>query len=245
MKISTSKLIKKIILTTLVSIPTYSAQAAIIDYNTYFTDTDTGLNWLDVTATVNRSFNDISSQLSVGGEFAGWRYATKNEFNSLLTNWTGIAALDNSRTVTTGTTPSVDGLVELFGSTLDTAWNARFGQTWDSYNGYEEGMGIDFTLGILSETNNPIQGQRQVAAIWDNENNGQSSDFFNSSHRQVFLDDARIDIGSYLVQGQSSSNAGSGSDATAVAEPKTVLLFGLGLLGLYMTRSRKILAPIS
>ena len=86
MKISTRKLINKIILTSILSIPALNVHSAIIDYNTYFTDTNTGLNWLDVTATVNRSYNDISSQFVAGGEFDGWRYATKNEFNSLLSD---------------------------------------------------------------------------------------------------------------------------------------------------------------
>ena len=233
MKISTRKLINKIILTSVLSIPALNVHSAIIDYNTYFTDTNTGLNWLDVTATVNRSYNDISSQFVAGGEFDGWRYATKNEFNSLLSNYTGINAVGNARTITTGTTPSVDGLVELFGSTLDSSWTARFGETWDSYNGYAEGSGIDFTLGILSESDNLLANQRQVAAIWDNENNGQAVDFFNAEHRQVFVDDPKADIGSYLVQGKASS------DPAAVTEPQTILLFGLGLLGLSMTRKRR------
>lgn len=238
MKIFTSKLINKIILSSVLSIPALSAHSAIIDYNTYFTDTETGLNWLDVTATVNRSYNDISGQFVAGGEFYGWRYATSNEFNSLLSSYTGIVAVGNARTITTGTTPSVDGVVELFGSTLDSSWTARFGETWDSYNGYAEGSGIDFTLGILSESDNPVANQRQVAAIWDNENNGQALDFFNAEHRQVFIGDAKTDIGSYLVQGKTSSGP------AAVTEPQTIVLFGLGLLGLSMTRKRKKMALI-
>mgnify|MGYP003666827687 FL=1 len=240
MKISTRKLIKKIIITTVMSMPVFNVQSAIIDYDTYFSDTETGLNWLDVTATVNRSYNDIASQFDAGGEFDGWRYATKSEFTALLSNWTGVSPNDSGRTMTTGTTPSVDGLVELFGSTLDSAWTARFGQTWDSLNGYDEGFGIDFTLGILSETFNDVANQRQVAAIWDNENNGQASDFFNAEHRQVFVSDAKVDIGSFLVQGQGQSAA-----ASAVPEPQTILIFVLGLLGLSISRSRKALAFVS
>ena len=239
MKEFTSKLIKKIIITTVMSVPMLDAHSAIIDYGTYFSDTQSGLNWLDVTATVNRSYNDISSQFGSGGEFSGWRYASRNEFNDLLTTWTGVSLQSEGRTETTGTSPSVDGLVELFGSTLDSLWIERFGETWDSANGFDEGFGIDFTLGILSETVNLPENQRQVAAIWDNENNGRASDFFNSEHRQVFLTEPRSDIGSFLVQGQSSSSP------SAVPEPQTILIFGLGLLGLTLTRNRKRLALVS
>jgi hypothetical protein len=36
-------------------------------------DTDTKLEWLDVTQTLNLSFNDVQSELGVGGQFDGWR----------------------------------------------------------------------------------------------------------------------------------------------------------------------------
>ena len=42
-------------------------------------DTDTGLEWLDVTKSTNRSYNYVSGQFDVGGEFEGWRHATSTE----------------------------------------------------------------------------------------------------------------------------------------------------------------------
>ena len=63
MKISTNKLIKRVIISTVMAMPALSAHATIIDYNTYFSDTATGLNWLDVTATANRSFSDVSTRI--------------------------------------------------------------------------------------------------------------------------------------------------------------------------------------
>jgi hypothetical protein len=50
-----------------------------------------GLDWLGVTFSVNRSYNDASSQFGVGGDFAGWRYAAGLEFNGLVGHWTGVA----------------------------------------------------------------------------------------------------------------------------------------------------------
>ena len=60
------------------------AHAAIVDNGNYTTVTATGLDWLDLTETSNRSYIDISSQLGPGGDFSGWRYASLVEMNSLF-----------------------------------------------------------------------------------------------------------------------------------------------------------------
>ena len=83
-------LVKKIISVTTLAIATSTATAAFIDHNTYLTDTDSGLDWLDVTESVNMSYDYVSSQFSTGGQFEGWRYATGDEFNALLAGLTGI-----------------------------------------------------------------------------------------------------------------------------------------------------------
>jgi len=56
-----------------------TVNAAIIDNDTYTTDTVSGLDWLDLTETTNMSYNDIATQLNVGGALEGWRYATESE----------------------------------------------------------------------------------------------------------------------------------------------------------------------
>lgn len=40
------------------------ANAAFIDSGTYLTDTTSGLDWLDVTASVNRTYNDVPTGLA-------------------------------------------------------------------------------------------------------------------------------------------------------------------------------------
>jgi hypothetical protein len=50
-------------------------------------DTATGLEWLDITETTERSFTDVKSQFSVGGEFSGFRYASDTEVIQLLRNF--------------------------------------------------------------------------------------------------------------------------------------------------------------
>ena len=244
MKILTLRSFRKNFIALALLTTALNSQAAIIDFDTYFTDTSTSLSWLDVTATVNRSFNDISSQFGVGGEFEGWRYATGLEFNSLLSSWTGIPTVVANRTVTTGTSPSVDGLVTLFGSTLDSLWVERFGQTWDSRNGYAEGEGIDFTLGLLADAFETDASQRKVAAIWDNERNGTATDFYNIDHRQLRVTSAAGDIGSFLVRGALANNGGStggngGDNTVTVDEPQNHFLFVMGLLGLFLCRRKR------
>lgn len=65
-----------------------NSYAYIIDFGASFEDTDTGLEWLKLAPTIDRSYNDISSKFGAGEEFEGWRYATGAEFEELLINLT-------------------------------------------------------------------------------------------------------------------------------------------------------------
>ena len=47
-------------------------------------DTSTGLEWLTITFSVNRSYNDVSSQFGAGGDFEGFRHATIEEVLALI-----------------------------------------------------------------------------------------------------------------------------------------------------------------
>jgi hypothetical protein len=62
------------------------ASSEIVDQGSYVTDTDTGLDWLKVTATTGLSYDDVSSSMDEGEQFYGWRYATGSNFNTLLNN---------------------------------------------------------------------------------------------------------------------------------------------------------------
>lgn len=46
-------------------------------------DTATGLEWLDFTATLGRSMDEVTAGMGPGGEFAGYRYATAAEVTTL------------------------------------------------------------------------------------------------------------------------------------------------------------------
>ena len=69
------------------------AEAALISANdpvfgndSLTIDTGTRLAWLDLAFTNGRSFDDVSSELGVGGEFEGYRYATRDEVFSFFAN---------------------------------------------------------------------------------------------------------------------------------------------------------------
>jgi len=64
--------------------------AEIIDHGNFLTDTETQLDWLDVTLSVDRSYNDVSSQFDKGGDFSGWRFASIDEIKTLVRHYTEI-----------------------------------------------------------------------------------------------------------------------------------------------------------
>jgi len=57
---------------------------ALVDQGLLTYDPNTGLQWLDVTQSVGRDYNDVSSQFGVGGDFYGYRYATAGELGGLF-----------------------------------------------------------------------------------------------------------------------------------------------------------------
>ena len=84
-------------------------------------DTGTGLDWLDLTLSSGRSFNDVNSQFGVGGDFEGFRYATETELGQLFTN-AGITPIDSTFTVSNAA-PVLE-LMTLMGI-LDLSFNKR------------------------------------------------------------------------------------------------------------------------
>ena len=68
------------------------ASAAIISVDSEFgtnsitRDTEQGLDFLDLTYSLDRSYNDISTQFGTGGDFEGFRYASLTEVVRLINN---------------------------------------------------------------------------------------------------------------------------------------------------------------
>lgn len=206
------------------------ASAAIVDSpnHSYLTDTATGLDWLDVTATAGMSFNYVSSQLGIGGQFAGWRYATGNQFNSLVSNYSGVAIAAGNYGQVNMETDRIDGLLGLMGSTLDHHYGVLFGHSYDQHWGFPEGEGLDFSYGLLADSHS-LPGYQFLGIIYDSDE--ESGGDVTAAHRTYFhVSSAENHVGSFLVRDHI---------AAPVPEPETyaMLFAGLGLLGV-MTRRR-------
>lgn len=201
----------------------HGAQATIIDHGTYLTDTVSGMDWLDVTSSVNMSVNQVNSQFGAGGLFEGWRYASGDEFNQLVGNYTGNPVSGYS---SVSQEPDlIDGLVIILGSTLDSFMLSQFGETWDEHYGYSEGAGTDYSFGYLSD----LAGTwHYVAMLVDQDMNSNSADY-SAAHGAVFNNNAYVDLGSFLVRN---------TQTVQIPEPSTITLLGLGLLAFAGSRNK-------
>jgi len=179
-----------------------------IDHGSYTTDTISGLDWLDVTTTMEQSVDYISSQFGVGGEYEGWRYATGIEFNQLVNNYTDSSNDTNFYDLIVHDEGKIDGLVILLGSTLDVQWVKGWGVTWDAHFGYPEGEGADGVFGLLADKvpSGPYIGTIHAAQLLDSDAYPHSKDTSRAHYGLTWgSNQAGTIFGSYLVR--NSENA--------------------------------------
>lgn len=203
-----------------------SAQAAIVDHGIYLTDTVTGLDWLDVTTTAGKSYNQVFAQLGSGGAYDGWRYASGDEFNALIGSWTG--ATPAVYGVVDQELDKIDGLVALLGDTLDYSFLIEYGK----HSSNEYGNDIRYTFGMLSDSPSlPGYCFHWIAGISDADISPYQFLQDNSvAHAAMYgCDNVRLDTGSYLVRNSIQS----------VPETSTIALLGLGLFGTAFARRQK------
>ena len=157
-----------------------TANAAIVDMGNITRDTATGLDWLDLTETNGRSFNDISSKLGASQEFDGWRYATADEVQTL---W-------NNLGMPSGTYDSVQQTDIQQYQDFITASNL-LGSTYNQYNS----VVFDYGMSGMSENSNG-SGQRYLFGMTHYIGNT------NTSTINRAVDESRVAgwSGSYLVQ---------------------------------------------
>lgn len=102
-------------------------------------DTISGFEWLDVTKSLGRSYDDVSSQFGVGGDFEAWTYAGSYQLGQLISHWTGYPSVRINRK---STEPyheafNLDGLIDLLGATdskRDDDFSLTRGITGSSYS---------------------------------------------------------------------------------------------------------------
>jgi len=196
-----------------VMILSFSVNAAIIDNGMYTTDTDSGFDWLDLTATSNRSYNDISSQLGVGGEFEGWRYASMTQVAGFFDAFGG-----NNTAYNLGWTQTNNGLF----SAVAQYWGDLYGE----YAGYSPGHGYSHFM--TRETNTDYT--HNVGLIYDHFTNqfSPTSDLVLIRNDRFTAEMAQAVAGHALIR-----------DTTVVPIPAALWLFGSGLIGLVGFARRK------
>ena len=113
-----------------------TANAAVVDLGNITRDMATGLDWLDLTETNGRSYNDISSKLGAGQEFAGYRYASVAEVENL---WTTLGLPNGTSDVILVTDP----LYSTFVSAANLLGNTA-GEVSASYDYGTKGITGDF-----------------------------------------------------------------------------------------------------
>jgi hypothetical protein len=186
-----------------------TAKAVLIDNGSTTLDTVTGLEWLDVTATIGQSYNDIIG--GFGGYIAsGYRYANITDMCSLFGSLGDAVpgCLAQTGAVEAISATSSGTLVNLLGDTFLANGPSFFGVTCGVY---DDGNAGDGSVGSGAIKANGFNGNCQQAAVGNTVAAFANNVSVNNSGNGF--------IGSYLVRD------------TNIPEPGAMALFGLGVIG--------------
>jgi MYXO-CTERM domain-containing protein len=226
------KIFKKTLIAATLLLSITSAQAAFVESDwknpgdaLATLDTETGIEWLDLTQTDYMSINQAEGLTSVGGTFEGWRLPTRTEVTQLMVN-----AFPSQGSQMEGS----GGSGMIFDAVADDeadVFRGFFGTTYQS--------SFDFTRGLLK---NELWGEYSVlySGVADNPDN----DYVNISSNNDFRNDYNFKsqaYGVYLVSdggttissiddpSMNANNANAPVDN--VSSPALLGLMGLGLFG--------------
>lgn len=187
--------------------------AAIVDNGSYTTDTDSGLDWLDLTATAGMSYNQVSAQLGSGGSLEGWTYASRAQVGALWSAFGGDANYYN------GFSTQNNGLFGVMAPLV--------GDLYCSIAACTQGNGYSYWItGDTSTINN-----QYVSLSFDH-------DIFpiTSTQDQFSLTQTTINVS---IRDDYYGSALIRPHVSAVPLPVAGWLFGTGLLGLIGVARRK------
>ncbi|MAW98062.1 MAG: hypothetical protein CMN72_00030 [Sphingomonas sp.] len=205
----------------------------------------TGMEWLDVTETVNRSYDDVYADIMTeGGQFEpnSWRYATAREVEELAMNWFGF---DASQIVFTylngGSASDLDEFVSTFGDTMARfVEDAGFGITFD-----EESAG--FTYGLINSTElfeGSTESTRSLSFFSDMNylmENGErydGPDIVAAQYGFISTYESYPEIGSFLVRDVSSSQASV--YAQEVNEPASFYMMFSAAIAMFFWSNKRV-----
>ncbi|MFC1772609.1 VPLPA-CTERM sorting domain-containing protein [Pseudomonadota bacterium] len=195
---------------------TPSSNAALVsnDWKTVgdnlITRDDFGLEWLDLTVTANRSYDDVSNKLGPGEEFDGWRYASLTEISNLLNSSGGDGDYNGWSFDNFGVFDYVTSFIgDLFAE--ENPENTNYGATF-LITGWHDGT--------LSMNTSLFHVERHLYP---------NRDYLDITHGPLRRDLTHQYTGSALVR----------SAPAVVPVPAAVWLFGSGLIGLVGMARRK------
>lgn len=167
--------------------------AVIIDHGRYLTDTQSGLDWLDVTSTVNMTPDQVNAELIPGGNYYGWRYATDIDLLNLIVNFT-----DQNRPESgyfEHNMDKIDELIELLGDTLQTYWIHFFGVPYPGV--------VSQTIGFTRNTHDPRFFISMIVNGDDDPVSSFNRDYSIINFRVDNWPTGFYDVGSFLVRDSS------------------------------------------
>ncbi|MCX2979455.1 VPLPA-CTERM sorting domain-containing protein [Halieaceae bacterium IMCC14734] len=112
-------------------------------------DTETGLNWLNLTATYGATFDAVTHEFRIGGQFEGFRYATDAEVEDL---W-----LKFDIDLSTGAATSVPD----WDANVQTA-ATQLGNTWNIYAAWDYPYGVSGITATVSGPGHSALGAYQT-----------------------------------------------------------------------------------
>lgn len=139
-----------------------SLNAALINNDTFTTDTRSGLDYLDITESTGLTYQYVTNNLRKGQQFEGWRHATQNEIESLFVS----AGLSQCIPSCVANELPLAKLINLWSATVsDTNMN----RTYFIYNQiYPDSTSTDSHFsGSINDAINPINIELDSAAIFD------------------------------------------------------------------------------
>lgn len=228
--------LKNTLLATALLLSVTTAQAALVetDWNNAgdglaTLDTDTGIEWLDLTQTLGLTINQTEGLLS--STFDGWRLPTRAEVTQMMVialpsqaAWVEASLLQPNGSYQSLTDPTVgsevNNFIAFFGATYD----------WASATG-SVGMVKNDPGQAFSVIHSGVQDRHSDGAkrLWSNDDLVNDYDWYASSFGVYLVSDGGTTLSSQLDPSLNSNNANA--PTTDVSSPALLGLIGLGLLG--------------